>query len=501
MTPIDPENNNLRLLYKSYLSCSDFLPPEILNLIHIVTPVEDKIILSTRERKIVFATGNPGDGKTHLIRRVQENFPKNVEVILDANEKDDAVLASLIDKAYDAKSGIVIAINEGILLDLCEKHRKRNAWSEPVINMILRPYVYMEDAPQRNEQLVVLDLSLRNNLSPGAVAQAIQKVISLAPDFPESPLRFNIECFKNETVQERIIKLLDAVGRIGYHATMRDLFGFLSFLLCGGAENDNEGVPNPYYINAFSGGVGPLFELVRRFDPVFMPLPFLDETIFMGDDKDEDWIIDAPDEIKLSGDMDAYMRRKRRAFFEHKDGEKILRPERDEVDRTFKKLITRDQSPEYTAIALLNKFFDSRDLNSLVLWFSHQFSAKSPRYVASRQEIATAEFEVLIPRLPNQVCSAFPDHYPNHVILKHKDMQISEGLIMDRRFVAMLMAGDRMSGLGVRSLEVQSKISAFYDRLTRVNEQKKNVVQILRLDNQKSMQIGISERKFFIPGT
>ena len=33
---------------------------------------------------------------------------------------------------------------------------------------------------------------------------------------------------KNPVVVERMITLLDAVGRTGYHATMRDLLGFIA---------------------------------------------------------------------------------------------------------------------------------------------------------------------------------------------------------------------------------------------------------------------------------
>lgn len=502
MTSIDiaPESI-IRHLYKSYLSCADFLNPTILELIHITTPVEDKIIFAAKEKKIVFATGNPGDGKTHLIRKVQEEFPADVEVILDANEKDDAALVKSIEKAFNDTSGLVIAINEGILLDLCEKVKTKTLWADAVIKMILKPYDYDDSAQPDTGKLLVLDLSLRNNLSPIVVGQAIEKVTSLVMAELDEKLQYNIQSIQNPIVKNRISMLLDAVGRTGFHSTMRDLLGFLSFLVCGGEDVSEDGTPKPFYVNAFEGGIGALFDRVREFDPIYMPYPFLDERIFMAEDLPEEWYKDAPDEYITPGDIDIFVNRKRRAFFEHKEGEKIFKTERDDVDRSFVSLTKKNHTPEYVAIRLLNKFFDStRDTETLVLWFGHQYSAQSLRYVASRQEINANEFEVLVPELPATVKDAFPNHYPDHVILKHKSMGISDGLIMDRRFVKLLIAGDRLSGFGVRSIEAQSKIAAFYDRVAKVSTQRKPVVQILKLDNQKIEKIGISDRTYYIPG-
>ncbi|MDP2758387.1 MAG: hypothetical protein Q8O45_12300, partial [Desulfurivibrionaceae bacterium] len=272
MTSIDIAPASIvRHLYKSRLSCADFQSQAIIDSIHISTPVEDKIILAAKEKKIVFATGNPGDGKTHLIRKVQEEFPKDVEVILDANEKDDAYLVKSIEKAFNDGPGLVMAINEGILLDLCEKVKSKTLWAESVINMILKPYVYDDSDVKEGGKLLVLDLSLRNNLSPKVVEQAIDKIVFLATTESDEKLQYNIQSLQNPIVKARMTTLLDAVGRTGFHSTMRDLFGFLSFLVCGGEDVNEEGFSKPYYVNAFEGGIGALFDQVRDFDPIYMP--------------------------------------------------------------------------------------------------------------------------------------------------------------------------------------------------------------------------------------
>jgi len=502
LTRIDGEEN-IRSLYKSLLSCADHQDEKQINMIHIGTPIEDALIRATKEGKVVLVTGNPGDGKTHLIRKVQEEFPKKTVVILDANEREDKELVHAIESSLRGKEAVVIAINEGILLDLCEKNRKKTTWAGKVIESILRPYVYDESLGTELEKILVLDLDLRNNLSPDIVEQAIDRVTSMVPVKTAPPLGENTSSLRNPSIKKRVIKLLDVIGQSGFHATMRDLLGFIAFLICGGEEGREDGLPNPYYINAFEGGIGPLFERVRELDPVMMPSPFLDDRLYMAEDKGEEWNIVPNDEYLTPADIDVFRRRKRRAFFEHKEGDGILRAVRGDVNKHFSKLRKKDLSPEYVAIQLLNRFFDSsKDYDNLVLWFGHQFWARPIRYVASRQEVSSNDCHVLVPNLPGHLRSAFKDHYPDHILFKHKEMSPSEGLVMDRRFIDMLVVGDRLSGFGMRSLEAQAKIATFYDRLAHICKNMQSVVQILRLDNLKKVRIGVNaaDRSYYTPG-
>jgi hypothetical protein len=88
------------------------------------------------------------------------------------------------------------------------------------------------------------------------------------------------------------------------------------------------------------------------------------------------------------------------------------------------------------------------------------------------------------------------------VILKHKQMTLADGLVVDRRLVSMLVAGDRHSGTGNRSLEAFTKIAAFYDRLARANTGAQSIVQVLRLDTMAKARIGVNvaEATYYVPG-
>jgi hypothetical protein len=497
-----PRGDDLvRSLYKATLSCADHQDPEFARALHISTPLDDAIVLAAQKKKVVIITGNPGDGKTHLIRHIRKDLSGRVEVNEDANQYDDADLTRAIDKAVAARMPLVVAINEGVLLNVCERAKAKFAWARPIRDLILKPYVYDADEIRGHDQIVMLDLNLRNNLAPNTVQQALKKVAALADAV--GPLADNAQRLTNPTTLKRVTDLLDAVGKTGFHATMRDLLGFLAYLVAGADQDDPEEV-RPYFVNAFDGGVGPLFERVREFDPVLSPAPFLDDQLFMAEDRPEEWAYQPPDETRISGDLDSFNRRKRRAYFEHIRGGAILRSERDDIARHFGQLRRVDQSPEQVAIRLLNRFFESKDGDTanLVLWFSHQYSAKAVRYVVSRQAVPAFELEIKVPRLPDSLSDAFKDHYPDHVILRHKQMPLNDGLVIDRRLVSMLVTGDRYAGTGSRSLEAFTKIAAFYDRLARRANGAQAIVQILRLDNMTKTRIGVNvaDAVYYVPG-
>lgn len=492
----------VRSLYKSASSCADHHDDAFLKGLHIQTAIDNAILLAARENKIVIVTGNPGDGKTHLIRRVQGEFPAKARVNQDANQRDDKQLIKEIDEAYQSKHPFVLAINEGVLLSICEQAKTKSPWAKGVIRAILRPYIYDDEAPETDSRLLILDLNLRNNLAKDIVRQAIEKVVALADR--KGVLADNAARLKNPIVVERMIALLDAVGRTGYHATMRDLLGFIAYLMCGGEEEPGAERPRPYYVNAFVGGIGRLFEQVRDFDPLRSPAPFLDDRLFMCLDEESEWKLDLPSERRDKENIDLFKDRKRRAYFEHEAGDRILRAERSDVDRTFGDLNRTDMAPELVAIRLLNRFFESKETgnDNLTLWVGHQYWAKPIRFVASRESVAASDLTVRVPRLPRHLGDAFSDHYPDHVVLIHRSTKdMGDGLVINRSMVAMLLAGDRSSGIGTRNTEALAKIGAFYDRLAKSSNQQ-NIVQILRLDNADKVRIGVQtdKRTYFIPG-
>jgi hypothetical protein len=496
----------VRTLYKSITSCSDHHTVDVIKLLHIETPVDDAIVRGANENKVVIVTGNPGDGKTHLIRRVGDQFPKSLwrdgGVQTDANEMEDEEIVKAVTAALEKRRGLILAINEGILLEICERQRARLPWAGDVADRVLHPFSYGPNADRSRSRVVILDLNLRNCLGPTVAGAALDRLLDLVEGAPAGAegLLENAQRLRQPVVRERVLYLLGSIGQTGFHATMRELLGFLSYLLCGG---EGGSAPAPHYAqNAFGGGQGALFDRVRELDPVRMPMPFLDDALWNCTDTPDDWTVSDPGEYREPGDRDAFVRRKRRSFFEHQQGRDIVRIDQQAIEREFARLRSSSQSPEQAAIRLINNFFKpGATSESLVLWVYHQYSVRPIRHIVSRQAVRAQDLRVVVPRLPDALGAAFPDYQPDHVVLHHKATGPGDGLIIDRRLVRMLLEGDRSMGLGTRNLEAQKKVAGFFDRLAK-HAGDQPVVSILRLDSGVENQIGVDldTKSFFIPG-
>jgi hypothetical protein len=498
----EDRTNDIRMLARAV---NEHVSEDLLQKLHIGTPVEQELLDHTTSGRVVIVTGNPGDGKTHLIRRVQDRLPRKTVVVTDANLLDSEALITTLRDALTKKVPLVMAINEGILLQACDDVKDRYGWAAEIVNLLLNPYLYGREAsgvPQ--SAVVIFDLTHRNNLAPESVNRCVTSISKLASG-GQSALSENARRMLIPAVGERLGLLLDAVARTGFHATMRDLLGFVAHLICGGEDELENGSPSPYYVNAFEGGDGPLFSAVRSLDPVSVPSPFLDDRLFEDDDTVDEWLVQADEDRKCERDLEEFKRRKRRAFFEHQDGATLLRQRHDAVHGKLQQLRDGGESPERVAIALLNRFFDASDDSSddLTIWTAHRYHARPVRYLASITAMPADEFEIRVPRLPEGLQRAFPHRYADHVVLAQRDMPTNAGLRIDKPLILQLLEGDRVSGLGVRHPEAYAKVSGFYDRLSRrTRNGSGSVVKILRSDTMQHVSIGINtdKKSYFLPG-
>ncbi|WP_430912161.1 hypothetical protein [Methylobacterium sp. sgz302541] len=499
----------VRALYRAAAAVAEHHAEDTIVALHVPTPVDDVLAAEVAAGRIVFVTGNPGDGKTHLIRRTRDRFPRSVEVCLDANERSNDDLAHMVDAALAQEHGLVMAINEGILVDLSGMARPR-AWAADVRQKLLRALRYEGgQADDGDPRICVIDLNLRNTLGREVVVPAIDRVLTLAGLGEECPpgtwrAARNAQILREEAdVRERLVDLLDTVGRSGVHATMRDLLGFLAYVICGDRSSCPPGQPGqetqPYYVNAFEGGAGPLFDAVRRFDPLWRPMPLLDDALWRHTDVARDWLVANGVEVRRPGEEEpAFVRRKRRAYFEHRSGRGDLELAGGDVDLVFREMTDRRRAGPRRLIGLLNRFFDRTDTaeDMLHLWATHRYDARPTRYVAARWHVPALQMRVLVPELPPQVAAAFPSYRPDHVILTHKDLTPGEGLIVDRTLLEALL-GAQVGGTSARSGEPRARIAAFFDRLARIARREwlatpsAPQVQVLDMDAGQRVVLGV----------
>ncbi len=506
--PRQPRLELVQHLYRDAGAVADHHDAATVEALHIPTKLDDFIRERAQAGDIMFVTGNPGDGKTHLLKRLAPDIAAaKAEACLDANEVDDDHLLSMIGRALKAKRGCVIAINEGILVELLRRNRNVS-WASDVEEQLLHPFSYVgpgqkSDARQNGEttRFKVIDLNQRNNLAKAIVERALAKLLSFTgpcascPGAEKCTSQFNTARVAIPEVAQRLSHLLDAVARTGFHATMRDLHGFLAYLLvdrttCEGL-NHIASPPIPYWENAFGGGQGPLFDAVRRLDPQHHPLPLLDDLLWRSAVSDADWIIggggNAPEPATLLERLAIFVSQKRRALFEHRDGVRILEQTGSQAERMLIDLVNRKQGPK-EVVRLLNRFFDRDDSSGglLRLWTSHRYDARPSRYAASASEVATSQLEVRVPTLRSSVATAFEDFRPDHVMLCLRDSKPSDGLRIDISLIDALLAAEQGLPATFRRGEPEARVTAFFDRLARSIEESAGATTEVRFVDMNS---------------
>jgi nucleoside-triphosphatase THEP1 len=389
-------------LYRNANSYADRLTLEELDWIHVDLSLDGYLLdCATKGRQVVI-TGNPGDGKTFVLERLREALASthNAVVITDANAcSDDEILSSW--RSCDANGrAFILAINEWPLFEL--RRLARTERFDPVEEAVrqVRSAVYFGDPPAPPQgRVVVIDLNLRNVLAQRVVIAALDRLtddrfVSELAD--ADPARANVDRLRTERVTERLAALLEQASRRGEHTTMRQLMGFLAYVITGGTDSTgrimSQGDGRFLFANlVFEGGVGPFFDLVRRtFDPAFITHPDIDEDLWRGTTDPNEWL--DPNDVPPAPAACAEEERercfrvaKRRFYFEHRRGDDLLRllpSDEADFDRVLREGLQGDPQLVREIVLAVNRFFEpdcSQDEDDRVtLWQSHRYDVRAP---------------------------------------------------------------------------------------------------------------------------
>jgi hypothetical protein len=509
----------IQSLYRALGACADHHNDQTVSQLHITTPV-DEFIRARAPGRVTFVTGNPGDGKTHVLKRLASELKAaRVDVCLDANERSNDELVELVNKAARSrKGGLAIAINEGILVQLL-RAADAQKWAEGVKQQLLSPLVYRDtERAEDEDHFLVVDLNLRNNLSRAVVSDALARLVRISAPCEGCPgaggcaLQANAARLRRPEIAARAGQLLDAVASVGVHATMRDLQGFLAFLLTGEQSCEaEEKTVSPFWVNAFEGGEGALFDAVRRFDPADNTHPLLDDVLWRHADEEGSWRLSWPRTMDTAAPMTdrvaSFRETKRRALFEHNDGEALLSSS-SQVDRELRDLLAGGSDGVRPVVRWLNRFFDRDEKRSdvLYLWMTHRFDANAPRHAAAVLPIAVRDLELLVPKLRPSLRAAFPDHRPDHAVLVAKDMPPKDGLRVDRTLLEALLAAEQGLPSNFRRGEPEARIAAFISKLAKrhgdPSSQKEGVVEVSLVDrdtgNNVTVSVNLRERRYVV---
>ena len=316
--------------------------------------------------------------------------------------------------------------------------------------------------------MVTIDLALRNLLAPTVVREVIGRLTDdrFYTGLDEAdPILANRAALMQPQVVERLAKLLDIVGvRLG-HVSMRQLVGFIAFLLSGGQraaerlKSGQDATGLSYSNLAFEGGIGVLFETVRQvFDPATLTHPTWDERLWRGKIDPTEWLFAAPaSALTLPFDQEQGFRvAKRRFFFEHSAGNELfsLVPH-DEIE--FERLLDRGDAGEAglvrSLVLALNRFYEpdfpDRQRDRLLLWQSHRYDVRAPAAFVSLRDLSHQQLRIEVQRYADWVEKWLPPKQQARrsfaMVAKVGDRDVAL-LEVDRELYLTLLEGQR--GLG-----------------------------------------------------
>ena len=483
-------------LYRSTKSYADRLNQDELEGIHVDLGVDGYLVEEAGANKQVIVTGNPGDGKTHLIERLRPQLEAlGAEVITDANAVSDHETLDRWARCRAEKRPFVLAINEWPLYVL-QRAAKVRSFSpvREALRQVRSARFFVDDhrpAPPA-EDVITIDLALRNLLAPTVVREVIGRLTDdrfyTGLDEADSML-VNRAALMHPQVVERLAKLLQIVGlRLG-HVTMRQLVGFIAFLLSGGQRaserlTSGQDATGLAYSNlAFEDGIGVLFEAVRQvFDPATLTHPTWDERLWRGEADPAEWLFGAPaSAMTLPSDREQGFRAaKRRFFFEHSAGSQLFNlVPHDEI--AFEKLLDEGDAGAAglvrSLVLALNRFYEpdfpERQRDRLLLWQSHRYDVRAPEAFVLLRDLPHQQLRIEVQRYADWVERWLPPKQQARrsfalvAEVGGKDVALLE---VDRELFLTLLEGQRGLGRSSWSRTTTRRIARFIDQIDRATE-------------------------------
>jgi hypothetical protein len=464
-----------------------------LQYMHIPTALDTVIETWVTQKFDVILTGNPGDGKTHLISILQgKGSLLSAYVEKDASQRDTESILQVWQRKRQENVPFVLAINHAPLRNLAAK-AKVYPNLEHLVNIpeeIDNCVYYNTPLESKLQRTIVVDLSQREIITPTIVkgiADRLCKQITSTRcnDCPprKCPVEYNAEALSSDKILHNLVAILTLVARRGFHTTMRDLIGLIAYILTGDKpcavrwqpiKNEDGRVPtfeDYVYYNLLFKGRSRLFDAIRQtFDPANYSEPDSDAKLWAGAIRDG-WLIPEPVVIAPSS-LEELKILKRRYFFEHQhDTDKLLQHTLPTTEYEFGTLIKGefdDPSQVESLIGLINNLYAPLPVHQradqnyrLRLWNSHRYSVGNrPGYFAMRS-IPSDDLTIYRPKANPQIAQAM-EIRQDHVLLAVQDWEPGDpSLRIDWPIYQTLMSADYGSPIEVQPFHILRRLDLF----------------------------------------
>lgn len=398
-------------LNNSRTSFAERLTKEEIETLHISTKLDSELLRLVNEGNVILLVGNPGDGKTHLIKKWENKFPSNVIVNYDASAVNDEELVQQINQAIQNKLPAVFAINEGPLRKILEKLEAK----DEIKNQLNSPFNLKLEAENK---CILINLGLRQILSKSILNDSLMKLLNEV-DYTDAPevIKYNVQQLKRDKIKNRLFSLLDLLRKSGTHVTMNELLGFYSYVITNGKLSFKQKDKIIPYFDAVFDERNPLYIYLKQFDPYCIPHPIIDMEIYdksLGKNLNElikKEYIENPEFYSM----------KRYFYFNNEAGEKVLDMLPDEYKNFYEML--EGQIPASRAkkrvMEAIGCFFDNgHKFGQFNIWSSLKYEAKKESSIfISTQSVPEKQISIEIPQL-NYIQEGIIEYEPSFIKFK-----------------------------------------------------------------------------------
>lgn len=503
--------STLATLVGGRASFAERLSDKELAAIHISTKLDDGLIDVIAQGKRLYITGNPGDGKTHIIERYRSDLEKyNAFVNVDASATNEQSLASNLADAIANGRGAVVAVNEGPLRQL--KNHLPAKERHSLEDQLNHPFLYgSEQGNVKGSDALLVNLGLRQILVPDTLGGVLNIVLNHV-DYDNAPgaIRNNHNMLKHRRVQNRLKALMKRVGQSGGHVRMRNLLSFFAFIITGKASADPADT-QPYYELAFHRESA-LYDFLKGLDPARIAHPLIDAQLWDGIGRSEiEWLETprgpAPVECgSAEAAQETFKARKRRFFFEANHGD-MLFSVIPKAQRTFFDLLENVKDSRHTAkqnlLRALAQFFggstDDDDEARLPIWTGLRYRADDgpPSALIASRDLDREDVSLHTPRL-RPAAAQLMEYEPDHVRFQRRtesDERSPIGLNIDLAIWLELMKVNRGMPPRYRDPVIERRIKRFLAQVTASQQYGRQgfvPLHIRDVDSGKTYQVSVS---------
>lgn len=475
--------SNLQLvkrLYRGKTCYSDALSEEELELLQLPSGVDVIVEQMISEGRIVFLTGNPGDGKTFIIRTAIKKRP-DLYVISDLNSIPDAQMDAEIQKLLNCYSNhmpCIVAANEYPFLGLL---RRLAAIAPDFYKELLgvkQNTTILNYSTVQLGRICVVDLNDRSLLDKerSIVKLIIEKFIVLLKDSlgSNSYLDYNIRALSDSLVLQKYIKIFSLISLTGEHFAIRDILGTVAYTLTACTFEDAD-VKSSFYFDAIFSGDNDLMKITSSFDPILLSKPSLDERLWNGELVDgwrmgepEKWPYEIEENVEQA--VDLFKSVKRKFYFENELSKSLedLHPvDYGECEKILISIRSKNKEIKRRLIRSMNKLFLSSDMecDHLRVWTTHGFdlSRESGAAISTRY-IDGADLELAFPEPVKWLDKL--EYTPSYIVLRHRKKDLRRAYLrIDLDMLKTLIAVEKGYPVALLSTQYEQKLTQFLHSL------------------------------------